>query len=83
MADCKNLVNCSFMKAYENSEEHKLSLKGFVSLYCKGEKTEDCKRLQICNTIGKERVPVNMMPNGFPLPGTSKDGWDPEALKMI
>lgn len=83
MAECKNLVNCSFIKAYEKNDEHKLSLQGFVNMYCKGDKVDDCKRLKICNALGKERVPVNMMPNGFALPGTSKDGWDPEAVKMV
>jgi hypothetical protein len=41
---------------------------------------EECVRLRLSSTFGKDVVPKNMMPNGYPLPGTTKDDWAKEAL---
>jgi len=81
MKECKNLEKCSFVKACASLNKDK-AVKGFVSMYCKGRRQEDCIRLQLCNAYGKEIVPSNMMPTGYPLPGTNREGWAVEAEKF-
>ncbi|MBN2795392.1 MAG: hypothetical protein JXR88_08315 [Clostridia bacterium] len=79
MTECEKLANCSFVSccdAYERST----AAKGFVSMYCKGNRMNDCVRKKLSNTFGKDVVPKNMMPNGSPLPGTQTDDWDERAL---
>jgi len=78
MKDCKNLSGCSFFNCCEEYSKEN-SVKGFISIYCKGNKQEDCVRLKLSKTYGKSIVPKNMMPNGYPLPGTTKEEWAEEA----
>jgi hypothetical protein len=42
MSDCPNLEKCGFVKKYGESKA--LSVKGFVTIYCKNEKQNECKR---------------------------------------
>ncbi|WXR61015.1 hypothetical protein WG909_12040 [Peptostreptococcaceae bacterium AGR-M142] len=77
--ECKNLNGCSFVK-YCNDKDKTNSVKGFINIYCKGSRMEECERFKLCNQFGKTVVPPNMMPNGYPLPGTNKDNWSKEAL---
>lgn len=79
MDACKNLEGCAFVK-YCMDQNDEQSVKGFINIYCKGSKMNDCVRLKLCNHIGKQVVPKNMMPNGYPLPGTTKAEWCEEAL---
>jgi len=78
MSECKNLSGCGFVKYCEESQKDQ-SVNGFISIYCKGPRMADCVRLKLCNQFGKVVVPKNMMPNGFPIPGTSKGDWSAEA----
>lgn len=81
MADCENLASCAFFKEYESDEGKKTALQGFVNIYCKGDKQGDCVRKKVSKALGgPEHVPVNMMPNGLPLSGTSDADW-PEEVK--
>jgi hypothetical protein len=81
MTDCENLGTCAFFKAYTNDENLKLALQGFVSLYCKGGKQGQCVRKKVSKALGgPQHVPVNMMPNGLPLAGTTSADW-PQNVK--
>ncbi len=79
MSECQNLSGCSFVnccKEYSKAD----SVQGFINLYCKGNKMTQCVRRKIAMQIGKEHVPKNMMPNGLPLPGTSREDWTEQAI---
>lgn len=77
--ECKNLESCSFVECCKVMNRTD-SVRGFIKMYCKGDKMEACKRLILLSRYGKETVPPNMMPNGFPLPGTNKSSWSKEAM---
>lgn len=80
MKECENLSKCSFVSCCD--EYHKsTAAKGFIAMYCKGSRMEQCVRLRLCNKFGKEIVPKNMMPNGAPLPETTTNDWDIKAQK--
>jgi hypothetical protein len=81
MAECKNLTTCGFIKCCEEFHKEN-SVNGFINMYCKGDKQSECVRLKLCTKYSKEIVPKNMMPNGYPLPGTTKEGWSNEALNL-
>ncbi len=59
--ECINLPNCGFFKKYCQTKD--LACKGFISMYCKGSKMEDCKRLQYKKEHGTP-PPDDMMPSG-------------------
>ena len=76
MAECERLTECAFFKEYEKDPQKRLALQGFIKLYCKGEMQGQCIRKKVSGTLGgPENVPVNMMPNGKPLPGTDESFW--------
>ena len=83
MGDCENLKTCAFFKTYENNPNIEAALKGFVSMYCKGPKQDQCIRKKVSKALGgPQNVPTNMMPNGMPLQGTSRDNW-PDQVKQV
>ncbi len=61
MNDCANLAGCGFVKKYGESKS--LAVKGFVNLYCKGEKQNECKRKEHKQKTG-QAPPDEMMPSG-------------------
>ncbi len=78
MTECEKLANCSFVSccdAYDKST----AAKGFVSMYCRGNRMNDCIRKKLSAKFGKDLVPKNMMPNGAPLPGTDTNAWHEHA----
>jgi len=77
--ECVNLAGCPFVKFCE-ANDNVTSVKGFILMYCKGDKQSSCVRKQLCEKFGKQVVPVDMMPNGFPLPGSTKENWSEQAL---
>lgn len=84
MAECEKLSTCAFFKEYETNESKKMALKGFIALYCTGDQQDTCIRKKISTALGgAEHVPVNMMPNGRSLPGTSVDDWSDEVKGML
>ncbi|RPJ63685.1 MAG: hypothetical protein EHM12_01675 [Dehalococcoidia bacterium] len=84
MAECEKLSSCAFVKAFENDDERKLALKGFVRMYCQGDKQEICTRKKVSQILnGPHNVPSNMMPNGFPLFGTSNEHWSSDVHSAI
>ena len=58
---CNYLETCGFFRKYHESKN--LACKGFISLYCKGLKMDQCKRLEYRKEHG---VPPedDMMPSG-------------------
>jgi hypothetical protein len=84
MEDCEKLAACAFMKAYESDENTKFALRGFVRMYCKGERKDICIRKKVSKTLGgPEHVPLNMMPDGLPILGTSNHDWPEEVRTLV
>ena len=59
--DCINFETCGFIK--KHSEEKALAVKGFIKMYCQGEKQEECIRKQYKKAHGTAPSD-DMMPNG-------------------
>ena len=59
--ECHLLDKCGFFKKYKGTND--LACQGFITIYCKGDKMDECKRLEYRNKHG---VPPEdkMMPNG-------------------
>jgi len=84
MDECHNMSKCSFFQAYANSDGHRAAVAGFVRIYCKGERQEDCIRKKVSKEIGgPEKVPANMLPNGVPLAGTDSSSWSEDIKRVI
>lgn len=60
--ECELLADCGFFQKYCN--EKGLACRGFIKLYCQGEKQGECKRKQYRLEHGAP-PPDNMMPNGL------------------
>ncbi len=76
---CERLDTCPFVSccsAYEESAD----AKGFIKIYCKSEKMNQCIRKRLSNKFGPGIVPKNMMPNGLPIAQTSTNDWCDKAL---
>ena len=84
MDECHNLEKCNFFKMYQNDESKNLALKGFISMFCKGERQDQCVRKIISKELGgPELVPPNMLPNGFAISGTNKSDWNEDVISLL
>ncbi len=84
MEECPNLSKCGFFKEYENDERMHEALRGFVNLYCKGPRQEDCIRKKVSKALGgPDHVPLNMKPNGKRIIESSNEEWSDEVKKNI
>jgi ribosomal protein L1 len=83
MPDCANLSTCAFFKKYEQDEAMKLALQGFINKYCKGVMQDQCVRKKVSQALGAHNVPVNMMPNGAPITGTTSNDWSEEVKNVL
>jgi hypothetical protein len=83
MTDCERIQKCTFFKAYMDDTSKKLALEGFALMYCKGEKQNVCIRKKVCDILGAEKVPVNMMPNGVPISGSDDSLWSAEVKQAM
>lgn len=84
MNNCKNLENCFFFREYNNDPSRRLALRGFVNIYCQGSRQHKCIRKKISKKLGgPQNVPCNMMPNGSPLSGTSRDDWTEDVFQVL
>jgi hypothetical protein len=83
MEECKNLHRCSFFTIRPENDAQELALAGFQRIYCRGSKREQCMRLIVGSQLGPEYIPMNMMPNGFPLNGTDDSDWSEELKEFI
>ena len=59
--ECEHLKTCGFIQKYGATRD--LACRGFIMLYCKGDKMKECKRLELKEKHG-EKVNPDMMPNG-------------------
>lgn len=59
--ECELLANCGFFKKHCTTNQ--LACQGFITMYCKGDKMDQCKRKQYRREHG---VPPseNMLPSG-------------------
>jgi hypothetical protein len=80
---CKYLETCEFFKKFESNSSRRYALSGFVNIYCKGDKREECVRMRVSKLLGMDKVPVNMMPNGYPISGTDKSEWSLEVIRAV
>jgi hypothetical protein len=76
---CEKLYFCSFVECC-SAFDKSMAAKDLIDIYCKGKKMEECVRKRLNKRFGIGIVPKNMMPNGTPLPETSKNNWDERAL---
>lgn len=81
MEECCRFEACPLIKYCKQSNKcSSVSIKGVINLYCRGEKQYHCVRKKLLDIYGAEAVPVDMLPNGFPIPGAKTDQWPDIAL---
>jgi major membrane immunogen (membrane-anchored lipoprotein) len=59
--ECELLATCGFFKKYQNSKD--MACKGFLNMYCRGPKMNQCKRKEYRNQHG-QAPSDDMMPSG-------------------
>jgi hypothetical protein len=83
MGDCSSLVRCTFFSIKAKDKTQALALAGFMSVYCRGPKQDQCLRRFVGRTLGgPDNIPMNMLPNGLPLSGISDSDW-PSDVKIL
>ncbi|MBN1589669.1 MAG: hypothetical protein JW888_09150 [Pirellulales bacterium] len=60
-SQCAHLETCGFFKKYQAAKD--LACKGFIKLYCRGPKMNNCKRKQYREKHG-EPPSDDMLPSG-------------------
>jgi hypothetical protein len=81
--DCENLAKCNFFAFISTRIGGQTAAKGFELMYCKGEYSNSCVRKKVSRVLGgPQKVPDNMMPNGYPLAGTTTALWS-DAVKTL
>ncbi len=58
---CELLNKCGFFNKYQSTKD--MVCKGFIAMYCKGSKMNECKRLEYREINGVPPVD-DMMPSG-------------------
>ncbi len=82
MTDCTHISVCSFFTVYGAREGSKTAVAGFVRLYCKGDRQDQCVRKAVSKAIGgPHNIPANMLPNGLPISGTDDQSWSDGVKK--
>jgi hypothetical protein len=61
MGDCANLQTCGIVQKYGDAKS--LAVKGFIAMYCKSAKQNECKRKEYKEKHGTPPSD-DMMPNG-------------------
>jgi hypothetical protein len=64
---CQNLQECGFFAKYSVANER--ACDGFINMYCRGAKQNDCKR-KACRQEHNAPPPDEMMPNGGRVPSS-------------
>jgi hypothetical protein len=84
MDECPNMSKCTFFMAYGSGDGRRAAVAGFIRLYCRGERQQNCIRKQVSKACGgAENVPPNMLPNGVPVSGTDSSSWSEEVKCVI
>jgi hypothetical protein len=81
--ECSNLASCAFVEAYENDSKISMAVRGFLSSHCHGDKENICVRKIIKQNLGPDKLPLNMMPSGHPVPGTTMSDWADEIPPIL
>jgi hypothetical protein len=82
--DCENLAKCKFFTFISATKAGQTAAKGFELKYCKGEDSDSCVRKKVSKALGgPQNVPDNMMPNGYPLAGTSTALWSDTVKTLV
>ena len=80
---CENLATCKFFTLISTTKAGQTAVRGFELKYCKGDDSNSCVRKKVSKALGGARnVPDNMMPNGYPLAGTTTDLWS-DSVKTL
>lgn len=74
---CELKSKCKFLETFEMSISSPQG-KIFIDKYCHGCKKNQCIRKKLLEIFHERKIPDNMMPNGEPIPGTSRNNWDNE-----
>ncbi|HUK50404.1 MAG TPA: hypothetical protein VLV18_05160 [Terriglobales bacterium] len=83
VVECENLAKCKFFSFISTSPQGQSAAAGFVAKYCKGDYATSCVRRKVSKAFGgPQDVPDNMLPNGFPLGGTTTNNWS-DVVKGI
>ena len=61
MTECSIIETCTFIKTYETHAP--ATIKSIIDMYCKGEKSSECVRLEHTSKTGED-PPDTMMPTG-------------------
>ncbi|MBN2734035.1 MAG: hypothetical protein JXQ82_04155 [Methanomicrobiaceae archaeon] len=84
MPRCIEYEQCPFIKKYEPAFKKSEILKKRSLIYCDGNLSEECMRKKISKALGGTvYVPINMMPEGKPVPGTHNTEWTAEVLSLL
>jgi hypothetical protein len=67
MQDCPNLAGCGFIQKYGDTKS--IAVKGFILLYCKGAKQDECERKKYKAKTGT-KPSDDMLPNGSMMKGS-------------
>ena len=59
---CENMERCGFIRKYANDKDG-LAVRGFVLMYCQGDKQDCCKRKEYKMRTGNP-PPDEMLPSG-------------------
>ena len=81
---CNNYETCKLFLSYGSDKSRGLALKGFKSLYCEGNKQNQCVRKVMGDKLGgMQYTPQNMMCNGLPLTGTRVVDWNEKVFEIL
>ncbi|MDD3407057.1 MAG: hypothetical protein PHP13_03130 [Methanomicrobium sp.] len=84
MPRCLNYDSCPFLKKYGPEFGANNNLKERALHYCESELNSECIRKKISKTLGDAAlIPVNMMPEGEPVPGTHIEEWSAVVTSLL
>ncbi|MDD3978077.1 MAG: hypothetical protein PHI15_08000 [Methanomicrobium sp.] len=84
MSMCVNYDQCPFLKKYNPEFDKSAALKKRVMIYCNGNLEDKCVRKKISRALGDSSyIPVNMMPEGKPVPGTRDTEWSAQVISLL
>ena len=82
MEGCANLEKCAWVKEFRSQKSGFVD--HYIKHYCEGDWQDKCKRKQVSKELGgPQNVPLNMQPNGRPMPGTDDSGWSDAVKKIV
>jgi len=83
MNKCMKHKSCPFVMFTTTNSKIGPTLDTIVKTYCEGLGQNVCVRKKIGDLIGSAKVPLNMMPNGQALKGTTTIDWSDDVMRLI